>query len=148
MLLNAPSPAMGQLCLYLLTCSQAPGSISQHQRFVRAAVESRRKPLQRHLLPWRPSSAAQPGSGAGGTHLAMASSRSRMACRSRSLASLSSAAPRSRSRSSFSVVISTLSSVTCGQREAVKPRAARENAHQVCVGGEPRGPSCRLSCVG
>lgn len=69
----------------------------------------------------------------GATHLAMASSRSLMACRSRSLASLSSAAPRSRSRSSFSVVISTLSSVTCGQREAVKPRAAQENAPQVCV---------------
>lgn len=72
---------------------------------------------------------------AGATHLAMASSRSLMACSSRSLASLSSAAPRSRSRSSFSVVISTLSSVTCGQREAVKPRAAQENAQGVC-GGE------------
>ena len=75
----------------------------------------------------------------------MASSRSLMACRSRSLVSLSSAAPRSRSRSSFSVVISTLSSVTCGQREGVKPRVAQTNSPRVGGKKEPRGPTWRLS---
>lgn len=122
--------------------------------FVTAAAESRRKPLQRHLLSWhkcRPRLALA----VGGTHLAMASSRSLMACRSRSLASLSSAAPRSRSRSSFSVVISTLSSVTCGQSEAVKSSAAQGKAPQACAGGKAtranlqveRSPGRRKSCV-
>lgn len=120
---------------HLLPCSQAPGNISQCQQsgdslhhFV-TATEIHRG-WEKPTLEASPAKAlhnCQPSLALAicTTYLAIASSRSLMACRSRSLVSLSSAAPRSRSRSSFSVVISTLSNVTCGQREGVKPRVAQ-----------------------